>query len=81
VKDVGGWEGMVWRWRLQWRRDRFEWEAEMEGKLMECITKVPMKRDSNDTFEWGDEAFEKYTVNSTYGKPNQANERLEAGCL
>jgi len=66
VEDIGVWEGTDWRWRLQWRRDKFEWEVEMEGNLMECIVRASMKRNMEDIQVWGDEASEKYTVNLAY---------------
>jgi len=66
MEDVGVWEGSDWWWRLQWRSDRFEWEAKMEVNLMECIVRASLKRNTNDIQVWGDEATEKYTMNSAY---------------
>jgi len=38
----------------------------MEANLMECIVRVPVKRNINDIQVWGDGELEKYTVNSAY---------------
>jgi len=38
----------------------------MEANLMECILRVPVKRNVNDIQVWGDGELEKYTVNSAY---------------
>jgi len=53
VEDVGVWEGTDWRWRLEWRRDRFQWETEIEGNLMVCIARSSVKRDMEDVQVWG----------------------------
>ena len=53
MEDVGVWEGLDWRWRLQWRRDRFEWESEMEANFIECIARATLKRNMNDIQVWG----------------------------
>ena len=37
VEDVGVWEGSESKWRLEWRRDRFEWESELEANLLEYL--------------------------------------------
>jgi len=66
MEEVGEWEGTDWRWRVQWRRDRFEWEAEMEENLMECIERASLERETTDIQVWGVEAAEKFTVNSAY---------------
>jgi len=66
VEEVGVWEGSEWQWRLQWRRERFEWESEMERSLLERISRTSVERYVNDTQVWGEEELEKYTVNSTY---------------
>ena len=60
------WEGTDWRWRLEWRRDRFQWETEIEGNLMECIASTSVKRDMEDVQVWGDELSDEFTVNATY---------------
>ena len=66
VEEAGGWEGSEWQWRLQWRRERFEWEAEIERSLLERVSGSAVKRYVNDTQVWGDEELERYTVSSAY---------------
>ncbi|XP_068487094.1 uncharacterized protein [Phaseolus vulgaris] len=38
----------------------------MEANLMECILRVPVKRNVNDIQVWGNGELKKYTVNSAY---------------
>jgi len=66
VEDVGEWDESIWRWRLEWTRERFRWETEMEANLIECITRVVLKRNMNDIRVWVDEKYENYIVSSTY---------------
>jgi len=58
--------GSDWQWRLQWRRDRFEWESKMEISLLESITRASVKRYTTAIQMWEEEELEKYTVNSAY---------------
>jgi len=53
VEEVSVWKGSVWRWGLQWRRDKFEWESEMEANLMEHIARVSVKREIHYVQVWG----------------------------
>lgn len=55
VKEAGGWEGSEWQWRLQWRRERFEWESEMERSLLERVSGFVVTRYINDNQVWGEE--------------------------
>jgi len=49
VEEAGVWEGSEWQWRLQWRRERFERESEMERSLLERVSRTFVKRNVNDT--------------------------------
>ena len=66
VEDVGVWEGSDWKWRLGWRRDRFEWESELEGHFFEYLVRADVKKNTDDIRVWGSEELEKYTVNVAY---------------
>jgi len=66
VEDVGEWEGTDWRWRLEWRRDRFEWETELEGNLLDYILRANVNKNISDIRVWGEEELEKYSVNIAY---------------
>ncbi|XP_068475067.1 uncharacterized protein [Phaseolus vulgaris] len=67
VEEAGGWECSEWQWRLQWRRERFEWESEMERSLLERVSGSAVKRYVNETQVWGEEELERYTAS---GKQN-----------
>ncbi|XP_068466293.1 uncharacterized protein [Phaseolus vulgaris] len=66
VEDVGVWEGSEWKWRLEWRRDRFEWESELEANLLEYLVRADVKRTKNDIRVWGTEELETYSINVAY---------------
>ena len=48
VEDVGVWESSEWKWRLEWRRDRFEWESELEVNFVEYLARADVKQAKND---------------------------------
>ena len=66
IEDVGEWEGTDWRWRLEWRRDKFEWESELEANLLECILRANINKNISDIPVWGEEELENYSVNIAY---------------
>ena len=66
MEDVGVWEGSEWKWRLEWRRDRFEWESELEVNFFEYLVRVDVKKTKNDIQVWGTEDLETYSVNAAY---------------
>ena len=66
VEDVGEWEGTYWRWRLEWRRDRFEWETELEENLLDYILRANVNKNISDIRVWGEEELDKYSVNIAY---------------
>jgi len=66
VEEVGAWEGLVWRWTLSWRRDRFEWESELEIELATHISSVSINKEQSDVWVWGKEENGCFTVKSTY---------------
>jgi len=76
IEDVGVWEGSEWKWRLEWRRDRFEWESELEANLFEHIVRADVKKTKNDIRVWGTEELETYSVNVAY--KNLSNGTREA---
>ena len=48
VEEVGGWEDSEWRWRLRWRRVKFQWKASQEEKMLEYISKVRFNKEVKD---------------------------------
>ena len=44
VEEVGMWEGLDWKWRLGWRRERFEWELEMEETFSQYLEGADVKQ-------------------------------------
>jgi len=66
IEDVGAWEGSEWKWKLEWRRDRFEWESELEANLFEFIVRADVKKTKNDIRVWGTGELEMFSVNVAY---------------
>ncbi|XP_068483406.1 uncharacterized protein [Phaseolus vulgaris] len=66
VEEVGAWEGLVWRWTLSWRRDRFEWEKELETELVTHISSVCVNKEQSDVRVWGNDENGCFTVKSAY---------------
>jgi len=68
VGEVGFWVVSGWQWRLNWRRDRFEWELGLEEELMEHIYKGVMNKESKDHIVWGWDITGVFSVKSAYAR-------------
>ena len=66
VKEVGVWEGSMWRWTLSWRRVRFERETLLESEFGNYIAHVYVIKDVNDVQVWSSGESECYIVRSAY---------------
>jgi len=66
VKEVGEFVDLAWRWRLRWRRVRYEWESVIEADLVMCISRANMNRKEKDIQVWGFDESGIFSVNSTY---------------
>jgi len=65
VGEVGEWTNSKWRWRLRWRRNRFEWKSPMEEELISLLSRVILKKNVKDIQVWGKEPGP-FFVNSAY---------------
>jgi len=52
VGEVGEWEENRWRWNLNWRRDRFQWETDLEVDMFSRLSMGAMCKDSSDQLLW-----------------------------
>ena len=66
VGEVGVWEESVGRWKLRWKRDRFEWEIPFETDLRIHISRVSVIKDENDRQVWKRGESGRFTVRSAY---------------
>ncbi|XP_068504370.1 uncharacterized protein [Phaseolus vulgaris] len=66
VGEVGLWINSDWRWRLRWRRARFEWESSLEADLFTLLSGALMRRNDVDVQVWGKEEPGLFSVNSAY---------------
>jgi len=66
VEEVGGWEDGRWRWRLNWRRDRHEWESNLEGNMLSSLNTGVICQDSHDHLVWRKDPAGIFSVKSAY---------------
>jgi len=52
VGEVGVWEENNWRWNLNWRRDMFQWEMDMEADMLSRLSTGVLCKDSFDQLVW-----------------------------
>lgn len=75
MSEVGCWEDTGWQWRLNWRRERFEWEVNLEEDLLTQINRGDMNMDSKDQIVWVGDITGVFSVKSAYGcLANQSND-------
>jgi len=66
VEEVGRWEDGLWRWRLNWRRERYVWEENMEGELFSSLTTGVIRQEVQDHLVWRGDPKGVFSVKSTY---------------
>jgi len=66
VGEVGVWINSDWRWRLTWRRARFEWESSLEADLFTLLSGALMRRNYVNVQVWWKEEPGLFSVNSAY---------------
>ncbi|XP_068492078.1 uncharacterized protein [Phaseolus vulgaris] len=66
VEELGVWEESGWRWKLKWRRGRFEWEIPMELELGMHISRANVSRDEKDAQIWRGDEVGCFSVSSAY---------------
>jgi len=66
VRELGGWEEDRWRWRLSWRRDKFEWEGNMENELISSLSLGRLYQDAQDYLFWKEDSKGMFSVKSAY---------------
>lgn len=66
VAEMGSWEGGIWRWKLDWRRDLREWEKEGETNLLNFLSNFVLREDLPDRWRWRGRSGDSYTVKEAY---------------
>jgi len=66
VGEVGRWEDGRWRWRFNWRRDRYGWELNMEEELSSRLTTGIICQDVQDHLVWKGYPKGVFSVNSVH---------------
>jgi len=66
VGEVGGWEDGRWRWRLNWIRDRYKWESNLEENMFLSLNMGVICKDSHDHLVWRKDPTGIFSVKSAY---------------
>ncbi len=64
--EVGIWEEGRWRFKPNWRRERFEWEARMEEELTSILDTGNICQETQDRLVWREDPKGAFSVKSAY---------------
>lgn len=56
----------ITKWKLRWRRDRFEWEKLLEEQMLNCISGVQWRYGSPDGWVWQKDDDQQHKVKTGY---------------
>ena len=59
-------ESLGWVWKIEWRRNLFEWELSLEYQLMHILGDQMGRADKEDMWAWKDRGTARFTVKSAY---------------
>ena len=66
VGEVGEWEENRWRWNLNWRRVRFQWETKLEVDMLSRLSLGALCKDSSEQLLWKGDQKGTFSVKSAY---------------
>jgi len=66
VGEVGSWEEDIWRWCLNWRRDRYGWESSLESDLLTILSTGSLSKEAQDHLLWRGDPKGMFLVKSAY---------------
>ncbi|XP_016192273.1 uncharacterized protein LOC107633152 [Arachis ipaensis] len=52
IADCGFWDGLVWIWSFQWRRELFQWELDLVHQLHEILLSFKLTNGREDSVVW-----------------------------
>ncbi|KAL4286877.1 hypothetical protein AHAS_Ahas19G0130100 [Arachis hypogaea] len=64
ISECGIWDGYIWRWSLQWRRDLWEWEEQDLVKFLVILSKIGIRQEKVDTLKWKHDKQGNFSVKS-----------------
>ena len=59
-------ENLEWVWKIDWRRNMFEWEKNQEQDLLQLLGEKSVNMDNEDTWVWKDGETMVFTIKSAY---------------
>ncbi|QHO01916.1 uncharacterized protein DS421_13g419310 [Arachis hypogaea] len=62
IGDCGFWDGLVWIWNFQWRRELFQWELDLVNQLHHTLRLVKIEFGREDIVIW---KYDKQRIFST----------------
>ena len=75
VGETGYWDDHGWTWHLNWRRERFCWESDVEEELLTILAREVLVKDAKDFITWSGDSKGLFSVKSAYGLlTNQVSE-------
>ncbi|XP_068477341.1 uncharacterized protein [Phaseolus vulgaris] len=79
VGETGYWDDHGWTWHLNWRRERFCWESDVEEELLTILAREVLVKDAKDFITWSGDSKGLFSVKSAYGLlTNQVSEPSNA---
>ena len=67
ICDFGLWENGQWKWKVNLRRNLFDWEVEQFDSFMLILNSVVMMATRNDKVVWSFDSLGKFSLRS-FGK-------------
>jgi len=68
--------GIVWSWKLRWRRLGFEWEVALQEELSTTLTGVKLDREMKDCMTWKGEDFSVKSAYECVTKSDSSNKSI-----
>jgi len=66
LHDAGSWKNNNWKWTLEWRRRRFEWQSDQINILMQELDNITFYEEGEDKWLWKEDEARVYIVKSAY---------------
>ena len=72
IDECGIWDGALWLWNLQWRREFFQWELQLVVALQNLLDQVTIVEDLQDRVWWSYHSSGCFSVKAFHHKYHDA---------